>query len=138
MGGYGVCVEHLWSAYHAREDGVRLYMKPESMRHEHGYAVNLPLFYYVVICRSVILHCMYCRFEGDGKGHAFFWDHSQMRDGWVYSPNRKSLLFWVPPPNRLSLFWPRNTAVIGATPTRIDFGKFVHGRDWVDCWKPLR
>jgi WD40 repeat protein len=62
-----------------------------------------------------------------------FCNHSKLDNGWVYGPDGKSCLFWVPPQNRGGLFWPRTKAVIGALTTQIDFSRFVHGEDWWRC-----
>jgi len=60
-----------------------------------------------------------------------------MVDGWVLGPHSE-LLFWVPPALRPGLWWPSNTAVIGAYGTRLDLRRFAHGEDWIRCKDPLQ
>jgi len=55
-----------------------------------------------------------------------------LKNGWVMTP-KKELLFWVPPSNRKGLWWPRNTAVISETSTKLDLTKFEHGDSWEKC-----
>ncbi|KLO19719.1 WD40 repeat-like protein [Schizopora paradoxa] len=45
-------------------------------------------------------------------------------------------LFWLPPENRDRFWWPRNTAILDEHPTRIDFSRFMHGKDWHLCRTP--
>ncbi|KLO06418.1 hypothetical protein SCHPADRAFT_838103, partial [Schizopora paradoxa] len=45
------------------------------------------------------------------------------------------VLFWVPEENRDGFWFPRNTAVIHKTVTKIDFSSFVHGENWAECAK---
>ncbi|KLO10072.1 YVTN repeat-like/Quino protein amine dehydrogenase [Schizopora paradoxa] len=52
-------------------------------------------------------------------------------DGWVRNGNE--LQFWLPPANRSGFWWPRNSAVIADNVTRVDFSRFMHGRDWKLC-----
>ncbi len=42
-------------------------------------------------------------------------------------------LFWLPLGNRDGYWWPRNTAVVDPNVTRIDFSRFVHGKNWHHC-----
>ncbi|KAJ7697727.1 hypothetical protein B0H17DRAFT_928257, partial [Mycena rosella] len=44
------------------------------------------------------------------------------------------LLFWVPKAQRIGLWSPNNTAVIGRRQTKLSYTKFVHGTDWVKCY----
>ena len=66
----------------------------------------------------------------------FFTDSSKLVDGWILGP-KSELLFWVPPTLHTGLWRPGNTAVIGQPATKLDFGNFVHGEDWVRCKDPL-
>ncbi|TDL22886.1 hypothetical protein BD410DRAFT_788264 [Rickenella mellea] len=59
-------------------------------------------------------------------------DDFEIVDGWfVRSDSAK--LFWVPPWNRVGLWWPRNTALIAEDSTHVDFRRFVHGTSWHQC-----
>ncbi|KAF5362000.1 hypothetical protein D9756_002768 [Leucocoprinus leucothites] len=62
-----------------------------------------------------------------------FGDQSLIRDGWVKEEGSDSLLFWVPAEHRDRLWQPRNIAVIGVAPTKLDFSRFKYGRDWEEC-----
>ena len=58
------------------------------------------------------------------------------KDGWMRDLRNdgSSVLFWVPKENRKFFWWPRNTAVIArGIVTRIDFTRFAHGDNWVEC-----
>jgi hypothetical protein len=74
-------------------------------RHKTGYTDGAPVF-----SDSSILHM----------------------DGWLTAADGR-LLLWVPPEQRLGLFWPRTLGVIGAQPTRINLERFVHGPQWALC-----
>ncbi len=56
-------------------------------------------------------------------------------DGWMYDSWGEDLrrLFWLPKENRTGFWWPRNTAVIHNTVTRIDLSRFAHGNNWAEC-----
>jgi len=56
------------------------------------------------------------------------------QDGWMTTTDGQ-LLFWIPFSNRLGLLWPRNTIVIGAKPTQLDYHQFSHGLKWTDYQK---
>ncbi|KAF5361996.1 hypothetical protein D9756_002762 [Leucocoprinus leucothites] len=62
-----------------------------------------------------------------------FGDLSLIRDGWVKEEGSDSLLFWVPAEHRDRLWWPRNIAVVGVTPTKLDFSRFKYRRGWEEC-----
>ncbi|KDQ56504.1 hypothetical protein JAAARDRAFT_132549, partial [Jaapia argillacea MUCL 33604] len=51
---------------------------------------------------------------------------------WIVN-SKSQLLFWVPPWNRVGLYWPGNLLVIGQQPTKLDFTHFVYGIDWMKC-----
>ncbi|KAF9449463.1 WD40 repeat-like protein [Macrolepiota fuliginosa MF-IS2] len=59
-------------------------------------------------------------------------DACTIQNGWVAGPGGE-LIFWIPPWNISGLWWPRNTAVIAATQTRLDFTKFEYGVNWQRC-----
>jgi WD40 repeat protein len=63
-----------------------------------------------------------------------FSDSSMLNDGWVFNSS-STLLFWVPPWNRMGLCWPRTSFVIGrgVLSTKLDLDNFVHGDSWVQC-----
>jgi WD40 repeat protein len=61
-----------------------------------------------------------------------FKDTSKMDNGWMLGLDSE-LLFWVPPWNRVGLWWPRTTAVIAEQSTKLDFSQFVHGTAWYQC-----
>jgi len=72
----------------------------------------------------------------DRHGHPVLSDASFIdEDGWMYDSRKegKRRLFWVPKENRGGFWWPRNTAVIHRTVTRIGFSHFVHGENWAEC-----
>ncbi|KAE9388541.1 WD40 repeat-like protein, partial [Gymnopus androsaceus JB14] len=56
-------------------------------------------------------------------------------NGWVHGKNSE-LLFWVPPQCCVALWRPNNTLVIGENPTKLNFNKFVFGRNWQACYSP--
>ncbi|TFK18865.1 WD40 repeat-like protein [Coprinopsis marcescibilis] len=69
-----------------------------------------------------------------------FEDDSGYRYGWIVkSRNRDAecLLLWVPPWSRSGVWWPRNTAVIGEVPVKLDVTYFEHGTRWNRCVEPL-
>ncbi|KDQ56497.1 hypothetical protein JAAARDRAFT_132710, partial [Jaapia argillacea MUCL 33604] len=53
---------------------------------------------------------------------------------WIVT-RKSQLLFWVPPWNRVGLYWPGNLLVIGQQPTKLDFTHFVYGINWMNCIK---
>jgi len=57
------------------------------------------------------------------------------QDGWMRDSRGEDSrrLFWVPHVNRVGFWWPRNTAVIARTVTKIDFSRFAHGENWAEC-----
>jgi len=57
------------------------------------------------------------------------------KDGWMRESRREDSrqLFWVPYENRGGFWWPRNTAVIARTVTKLDFTHFAHGENWAGC-----
>ncbi|KAF7978742.1 hypothetical protein HWV62_44752 [Athelia sp. TMB] len=59
-------------------------------------------------------------------------DGCVMSNGWVSTASGE-LLFWLPPWNRVGLYRPNNTLVIGKNPTRLDLTNFVHGDEWQQC-----
>ena len=61
-----------------------------------------------------------------------FTDKSRWEDGWILN-SHSELLFWVPPRYRATLWWPRNTVVIGQQYTKLDLSLFVHGTNWQQC-----
>lgn len=61
-----------------------------------------------------------------------YMDGCTLANGWVKTANGE-LLFWVPPWNRDGLWWPRSTAVIAETLTKLDLTKFEYGDDWQKC-----
>jgi WD40 repeat protein len=77
---------------------------------------------------------------GDDYNHkvspTVFTDHSQMKNGWILG-SRSELLFWVPPPNRVGLWRPSNTAIMARRLTNLDLSNFVHGTSWHQCATPL-
>jgi len=56
-------------------------------------------------------------------------------DGWMRDSRGEDSkrLFWVPRESRGGFWWPRNTAVIARTITKIDFTRFVDGDNWAEC-----
>ncbi|KAJ7688012.1 hypothetical protein B0H17DRAFT_984385, partial [Mycena rosella] len=46
------------------------------------------------------------------------------------------LLFWVPSHQRIVLWSPYNTLVIGRQQTNLSYNKFVHGTNWAKCYEP--
>ncbi|KLO05511.1 hypothetical protein SCHPADRAFT_723450 [Schizopora paradoxa] len=58
-------------------------------------------------------------------------------DGWLWDSHGEDakVLFWVPEENRAGFWFSRNTAVIHKNVTKIDFSRFVHGENWVECAK---
>ncbi|KAF5362358.1 hypothetical protein D9756_002794 [Leucocoprinus leucothites] len=62
-----------------------------------------------------------------------FGDRTLIQNGWVKEEGNDSLLFWVPLEHRDKLWRPRNIAVIGVTPTKLDFRTFKYGREWGEC-----
>jgi len=45
------------------------------------------------------------------------------------------LLFWLPPADRFGFWWPKDSVVISKNVvTRVNFGQFVHGEKWEDCY----
>ncbi|KAI9460312.1 hypothetical protein HD554DRAFT_2134412 [Boletus coccyginus] len=65
----------------------------------------------------------------DGRGVPAFSSHSKLDDGWLCDAD-ENILFWVPPLNRVGLYYPQTTMVIGAQATQIDLGRFMHGEHW--------
>ncbi|PSR83714.1 hypothetical protein PHLCEN_2v5646 [Hermanssonia centrifuga] len=57
------------------------------------------------------------------------------QDGWVTSPSRHRLLFWVPPDFRDRLLMPGQQLVLGVEPLELDVSQFVHGSDWAKCYQ---
>ncbi|KAI0037655.1 WD40 repeat-like protein, partial [Auriscalpium vulgare] len=56
------------------------------------------------------------------------------QDGWV-TCGSSSLLLWIPPLHRVDLHRPRNVWIHGLKhDTVLDLQKFVHGRDWAQCF----
>jgi hypothetical protein len=64
--------------------------------------------------------------------HSGFEDYSVLENGWIINPP-STLLFWVPPSNRLGLCWPRNPVVLTDEFTKLDLRYFVHGESWQQC-----
>ncbi|KAF9460308.1 WD40-repeat-containing domain protein [Collybia nuda] len=56
----------------------------------------------------------------------------KIMDGWVVGPGTR-LLFWLPLWNRDIPFYPKNPVVITQNPTILDYTRFVHGEQWVNC-----
>ena len=81
-------------------------------------------------------HIHKCNMQFDMVTPSGFTDSSTLQNGWV-SNAPSTLLFWVPPSNRVGLQWPRNTLVIGPKPTILDTKHFVHGREWENCHKKI-
>ncbi|KAF5362457.1 hypothetical protein D9756_002737 [Leucocoprinus leucothites] len=67
------------------------------------------------------------------KGSGCFGDQTPIEDGWVKEEGSDSLLFWVPFEHRKKLWRPRHIAIIGMTPTKLDFSKFKYGKEWEEC-----
>ncbi|KAI9454719.1 hypothetical protein HD554DRAFT_2149892 [Boletus coccyginus] len=68
----------------------------------------------------------------DGRGVPVSVSHSKRRsDGWRCDTN-ENILFWVPPMNRVGLYYPRTKMVIGAQATQIDLSRFMHGEHWTE------
>jgi WD40 repeat protein len=59
-------------------------------------------------------------------------DTGKLHNGWVLG-SQSELLLWVPPLHRIGLWAPRNEAVIGRRVTRLNFSRFVHGKNWEQC-----
>ncbi|KAJ7592961.1 WD40-repeat-containing domain protein [Mycena floridula] len=74
--------------------------------------------------------------SGDEEIPIIHEDTSEMIDGWIMT-RVDGLLFWVPPVYRAHLWQPSNIAVIGPDALRLDFSKFVHGRNWTRCRDPF-
>ena len=53
-------------------------------------------------------------------------------NGWILGPQSEKL-FWVPPTNRIGLWQPRSIAIISHISTKLDYSRFVHGKDWQTC-----
>ncbi|KZT40292.1 hypothetical protein SISSUDRAFT_1018996 [Sistotremastrum suecicum HHB10207 ss-3] len=55
-------------------------------------------------------------------------------NGWVYSDDDpEKLLFWVPPHYHSTFVWGCCRGIIGANAAVIDFDRFRHGDNWMDC-----
>ena len=66
----------------------------------------------------------------DAENTRMFTNQSSLDDdGWILGPNSE-LLSWVPPQNRVGLWRPNTTAVMGRSSTKIDFSRFLHGVGW--------
>ena len=56
-------------------------------------------------------------------------------DGWLYGTD-SSLLLWIPPDYQSRLMFPHMQILISKhTPISLDLSNFVHGKDWVKCFK---
>ncbi|KAJ6573400.1 hypothetical protein DFH09DRAFT_915981, partial [Mycena vulgaris] len=55
--------------------------------------------------------------------------------GWASSDSSK-LLFWIPGPRRNGLWSPHTRLIIGRDQTLLSFDDFVHGANWVECYRP--
>ncbi len=60
---------------------------------------------------------------------------SREPDGWVTSPSRHRLLFWVPRDFRERLLMPGQQLILGVEPLELDLSQFVHGPDWAKCYQ---
>ena len=47
-----------------------------------------------------------------------------------------SLLVWVPPANRMGICAKETLLICGTRTTRVDLSRFVHGKDWIQCYDP--
>ncbi|PSR75085.1 hypothetical protein PHLCEN_2v9333, partial [Hermanssonia centrifuga] len=56
-------------------------------------------------------------------------------DGWVTSPSRHRLLFWVPRDFRKRLLMPGQQLLLGDEPLELDLSQSVHGPDWAKCYQ---
>ncbi|KAJ7688029.1 hypothetical protein B0H17DRAFT_911381, partial [Mycena rosella] len=56
-----------------------------------------------------------------------------IQNGWV-SCIPSELLFWVPSHQRIGLWSPYNTLVIGQQQTKLSYDNFVHGTNWAKCY----
>jgi hypothetical protein len=80
-------------------------------------------FYQTVIILTDTLSFRHSTVQGG------FSDTTKMKSGWILGSNGQ-LLFWVPPWNQTGLWHPRNTAIIGVQPTKLDVSQFTHGSTW--------
>ncbi len=81
-------------------------------------------------------HLLWKTISLDRRGHPVLNDGSFIdEDGWMFDTRREGSrrLFWVPYENRRGFWWPRNTAVMAQTVTKLDFTRFVHGDKWTEC-----
>ncbi|KAF5361959.1 hypothetical protein D9756_002787 [Leucocoprinus leucothites] len=70
--------------------------------------------------------------QGPVGGVGDFGDQTLVEDGWI-GEGSNSLLFWVPSEHRDGLWRPRNIAVFGVTPTKLNFSAFKYGKEWEEC-----
>ncbi len=64
------------------------------------------------------------------------WVYQPDLEGWVVSPSRCRLLFWVPPEFRERLLMSGQQLVLGVEHLELDLSQFVHGPDWAECYQP--
>ena len=66
--------------------------------------------------------------------HLSGWASQHPTDSMIDS--KATLLFWVPPHNRWGICGSETTAIMGASLNKLEFGRFVHGHSWTQCYLP--
>lgn len=123
----------------SNDKSIKIWTAPSTSTQAQGgiIAYSLILFLTFAIASSRIDKSL----NVDLHGHPVLSDESFIdENGWMFDSQRGNarILFWVPEENREWFIRPPNTAIIAnKIVTKIDFSRFVHGEDWMDCYTDI-